>query len=974
MTNYVVENAPRVLKNKSMTTLDSKTATPLSVTHPDLVETQWHPTLNTEVSPDDVSHGSDLKVWWTCARGHEWQARVADRARGAVCPICARNPLSMESPETARLWDYSKNEGISPDDVPKSSNKRVWWRCDKGHAWKRSIGNQSQKKGCPTCTLVREGKSLSKTNPDVAALWHPTKNEDLTTDMVTPGSAREVWWLCPEGHEYTRVVNRLNPTCPYCTGVRVLEGVNDLASMRPDLAAQWNDLKNDLPPSKYSCQSDRHVWWLCASCGHEWKSSPHIRYQTAGKCVSCGAGGVQDMPVAISSITDLPAEKSLSATRPDVAALWHPTRNDEVSPIHISQTDRRYAWWKGECGHEWKSKVITQCTRDEPCPYCSDREILAGFNDIPSLYPNLASLFAADKNTDVDICELSPTDLRSVWWRCQYGHEWKRSVKDQNRSTNPCPVCSGHQVLSGFNDLATTHPELADQWNHNRNVDLHPTDVSYGYSKTVWWVCEKGHEWEAVVSNRSRGAGCPLCPRTPIPLHLRMQWHPDKNGDVLPEDISAGSSFKAWWICEKGHEWRTSVANRYKGSGCHECAGRFSESLEEMYPELATQWHPTRNGTLTPNDVTPGSTRKVWWIGSCGHEWDTAVVNRVYGYGCSICASKRVDQGVNDLATLYPEIAAEWDYQRNGDLKPQDVLSQSNRKVWWICSEGHTWRTRVQSRVIGQAGCHTCWLKTAFKGLTFADNSPELVHLWHPLKNGDLTPHDVSSGSTVVAWWRCTCGYEWQAPVHQVSGYQSRCRACSGTVHWGTSLVERNPEVAAQWHPYKNGNLTPNDVTFGTPRKVWWRGECGHEWIAAISNRSKGAGCPKCAPKYSAGEKQLCEFVRENTQHTVHENFRGGFLGLQELDIYVPESHLGIEFNGVYWHDEDLHPGLEDKHNRKAAACASAGTRLVVVWEDDWKDHREVVEETLIKVMDGAPIPEWMTYDSRREGGVRLSE
>ena len=189
---------------------------------------------------------------------------------------------------------------------------------------------------------------------------------------------------------------------------------------------------------------------------------------------------------------------------------------------------------------------------------------------------------------------------------------------------------------------------------------------------------------------------------------------------------------------------------------------------------------------------------------------------------------------------MYPEIAAEWDYQRNGDLKPQDVLSQSNRKVWWVCSEGHTWKAKVQHRVIGQTLCCVCW--------------------------------------------------------------------------------------------------------------------------------------PQTGSKYSAGEKQLCEFIRENTLHTVRENFRGDFLGLQELDIYVPESHLGIEFNGVYWHDEDLHPEVKDKHTRKAAACASAGTRLVVVWEDDWKDHREVVEEALIKVMGGAPIPEWMTYDSRREGGVRLSE
>lgn len=132
--------------------------------------------------------------------------------------------------------------------------------------------------------------------------------------------------------------------------------------------------------------------------------------------------------------------------------------------------------------------------------------------------------------------------------------------------------------------LNETHPELVKEWHPTKNGDLTPQDVSYGSTKKVWWMCDKGHEWEAVVNNRSRGSGCPYCKynnhKRPIvgetdlaTTHpkLTKEWHPMRNGKLTPQDVSFGSGKKVWWLCDYSHEWEAVVNKRSRGSGCPYC-------------------------------------------------------------------------------------------------------------------------------------------------------------------------------------------------------------------------------------------------------------------------------------------------------------------------------------------------------------------------------------------------------------------
>ena len=125
-------------------------------------------------------------------------------------------------------------------------------------------------------------------------------------------------------------------------------------------------------------------------------------------------------------------------------------------------------------------------------------------------------------------------------------------------------------------------------------------------------------------------------------------------------------------------------------------------------PLLLRQWHPLRNGDLSPRQVSPGSHRKVWWRCDRGHEWQAEVKSRaLLGTGCPVCAGKAVLTGVNDLATLFPQIAAQWDRAQNGNLSPGAVRPGSHKKVWWRCGRGHRWQASVASRTAGE-GCPVC--------------------------------------------------------------------------------------------------------------------------------------------------------------------------------------------------------------------------------------------------------------------------
>ena len=268
---------------------------------------------------------------------------------------------------------------------------------------------------------------------------------------------------------------------------------------------------------------------------------------------------------------------------------------------------------------------------------------------------------------------------------------------------------------------------------------------------------------------------------------LAAEWDVEKNASLTPQDVTTGSHKLIWWRCPKGHSYRSAVKTRAQGSGCPYCAGKNvlpeETSLAAEYPSIAKEWDAAKNVPLLPTQVISGTRRKVWWRCPKGHSWRAAVYSRTtLGTGCPVCTGRQALAGENDLATLYPDIAAQWDEEKNGALHPSNVTAGSNRRVWWQCEKGHSYRAVIAQRVQRGDGCPYCANRKVLPGFNdLATAAPLVAKQWHETLNGALTPEMVTAGSHKKAWWRCSYGHVWKATIYSRTGaQQSGCPVCAG--------------------------------------------------------------------------------------------------------------------------------------------------------------------------------------------------
>ncbi|MFG6379111.1 MAG: zinc-ribbon domain-containing protein [Lachnospiraceae bacterium] len=256
----------------------------------------------------------------------------------------------------------------------------------------------------------------------------------------------------------------------------------------------------------------------------------------------------------------------------------------------------------------------------------------------------------------------------------------------------------------GINDLATLKPELAQEWS-----EIKPTEVSIGSHKKVLWKCRHGHEWEASIKSRTiNGTGCPYCSHNKVLVgfndlasqmpEVAAEWS-EKNYPLLPTMVTPFANKKVWWKCSKGHEWNTLISTRSGGSKCPYCSGQILlkgfNDFATTHAELAEEWSD-RNLLLMPDMINEKSRKNVWWkCRECGNEWKSVVYAQIKGTVCPVCADRAVLSGYNDLVTTDAHLLDEWDYEKNKDITPTAVSSNSMKSVWWKCSLDHSWKAKI---------------------------------------------------------------------------------------------------------------------------------------------------------------------------------------------------------------------------------------------------------------------------------------
>ena len=368
---------------------------------------------------------------------------------------------------------------------------------------------------------------------------------------------------------------------------------------------------------------------------------------------------------------------------------------------------------------------------------------------------------------------------------------------------------------------------------------------------------------------------------------------------------------------------------------------------------ILDQWDAKKNYPITPNDVSYGSEKEIYWhCNKCGYDWLRKVCGTTAKKrGCPQCARReRLDKvqktriaKTGSFADVYPELLKEWDYSAN-DISPKEISPKSNQKVWWrcdLCKDSYC--TRVALRARGH-GCPKCSAQKRIKTMVKKNGSlfekrPELLEEYMLDKNS-VAPEDITPSSNKKYWWKCkTCGYEWQAPAS--SRYKGHgCQACNGSVLSPTNnLAVMAPELAKEWHPTKNGNLRPEDVTPYSDKKVWWKCSRGHEWQASVSNRYQGRNCKQCSSELRTSFPEQCLIFYLSQKYNIQSRNK---IDGWEVDILLPDYNIGIEYDGIAYHDRLR---LEDRERRKNSVLKKAGIDLIRIKES--YDRSGIVGNTI---------------------------
>lgn len=360
--------------------------------------------------------------------------------------------------------------------------------------------------------------------------------------------------------------------------------------------------------------------------------------------------------------------------------------------------------------------------------------------------------------------------------------------------------------------------------------------------------------------------------------HSRSSFfHPTKNTHVNLQTLSIYSKLTVWWKCDKGHEWEQVVKNRKDTSPCPECH-QLAVSLAKNFPEIAAEWHPTKNGKITPYDVAAKVTKSFWWQCPKKHEWPAPVNNRTRSKtGCPYCAGKKSIPGETDAATTHPFLLKE--YQDILNPLPLSAYKKgSHSKLWWTCQNNHVYLATIPHRLEGK-GCPKCSNKVIVSGIN--------------------------------------------------------------------DLATMKPDLASEWHPTKNLPKYPNEIAPAAKNEYWWQCSQNHEWSAAVYARSAGNGCPDCS-KYnpiSLPEKKITLHL-EKLGVIVEQSRRDILPSNKEIDIYLPDLKIAIEYNGLYWHSERKGKG-RTYHYDKWLECKNLGIQLIQIWEDDWKNNPDLILKML---------------------------
>ena len=419
--------------------------------------------------------------------------------------------------------------------------------------------------------------------------------------------------------------------------------------------------------------------------------------------------------------------------------------------------------------------------------------------------------------------------------------------------------------------LLETYSDLVRDFWHPDNI-LKPDEITYGSSKVVKWICNKGHEWtNPVYKHGSKGHGCPICPKKAYrkksltdayPDIVNNFWNYEKN-DLDPNILGMKTQKKAWFKCENEHSIYVSI-QRVIRCGCIQC-----KSFEFLYPNVCKKWNYEKN-TINPSDIWGTSGKVVFWKCEQGHEWKGRICDEILKKrGCSECHRNK-----NLLHIKNPDIFRQLHPTLNKDIDIYNLTCGDHRKCVWVCvrNSKHIWSSTVYNRK--RSDCCYCFGNAVNEENNLLALYPEVCKYWDYSRN-QLGPENYLPKSEKKVWWICETGkHSWITKIDSKVNRDTECLVCLNRQVDETNCLSTVRKDVLEWWDYnKNLEFAPDEVTPGSGRYAWFQCEKGHSWrtrIIAFCN--KGTRCGKC--NESKGERECSRVLDKlNIEYSVQKTY-----------------------------------------------------------------------------------------------------
>ena len=819
--------------------------------------------------------------------------------------------LITELPDLINYWDYNKNSKLNIETLTVTSKNIINWKCPScSYEWRASVSKaykqfKNMSRICPVCdlgdVLVKERNSIYKRFPNFIKYinFHHENFETIREEILNLSfsSKRLFHFKCPtcftswiDVADSSRLMKKSKNTIVH-TDCNKYNHFVPYTKAYPNLGRIYlagGENKVEFEKLRLDENVTLPKKWRCDKCGHSFKMSLDrliSRIKRDGYyCTECKA------------TFDTPIQAKNSPLGYTDSNLVDELVSKHIKKNMIDSLSNIVATWKcSKCSGKYDCSVVKR--HQEGCPYCSNKQMLKGFNTLQETHSYLEKFW--DEGNSTKLSDYWSKSTEAINWSCPCcGIHFQCSPIEMISRTNiensnfeTCPNNCDWDTLVFNNDILHDSPKLREEWSSKNGIPVHLA-LSHIETKKYWWHCSscKQDYLCSIPIRREVKNTCPYC-NDELPLkgfntlfddypEFSDFWSKNNSQDPTQMTISGAKNNKFLWICSccnlEFEEKLEVVIDKFsiiQGKElirvcpyCTEKIPKPSESLGGQKSFLRSEWLENLNGDI--NKIFCNSSDTVEWVcRRCHRNFKARISERKENDNCCPdCSKRELAVGYNDLATTHPLVIKEW--SALNDRESCSVMCNSNYRAWWKCPvcKGE-YQQEVQSKVIIKKPCPYCTNHKVLKGLNdLATTHPWLINEWSTSNDMDFS--SLMSNSGYKAWWKCSvCKGEYQQTVKKKILMKESCPYCQNNevLKGFNDLETTHKHLMNEWDYLNNILLAdPTEINEKCSQTVWWicKENSNHRYKLKINEKIK-------YEKRSFISCPICKGLRRKQEHFV---------------------------------------------------------------------------------------------------------